>query len=69
MATETLTCPLCNNHVPSGASCHAGCPMSRGCSLVRCPTCGYEMPDPRESVLARWASRWIGRTGTREEQQ
>lgn len=31
--------------------------MSDGCNLVRCPHCGFEFPDPDQSVLARWLSR------------
>ena len=29
-----------------------GCPLVKGCGLVRCPRCGYEMPP--EAVLVRW---------------
>ena len=34
-------CPLCGTDF-DGADCHSACPMSRGCSMVRCPRCGYE---------------------------
>ncbi len=32
-----------------------GCPLVRGCKLVRCPRCGYEMPP--EAALVRWVRR------------
>jgi len=28
------------------------CPLVKGCHLVRCPRCGYEMPP--EAKLVRW---------------
>lgn len=34
-------CPLCNLEF-EGETCHASCPMARGCKLVRCPRCGFE---------------------------
>ncbi len=30
----------------------SSCPLARGCPLVRCPRCGYEMPP--EAKLIRW---------------
>lgn len=32
-----------------------GCPLVRGCGLVRCPRCGYEMPP--EAVVVRWVRK------------
>jgi uncharacterized C2H2 Zn-finger protein len=32
-----------------------GCPLVKGCHLVRCPRCGYEMPP--EAVLVRWVKK------------
>lgn len=29
-----------------------GCPLVKGCPLVRCPQCGYEMPP--EAKLVGW---------------
>ena len=40
------------------AAC-AGCPLTRGCHLVRCPHCGYETPP--ESKLIGWLRRWGAR--------
>jgi len=56
-----VTCPLCGSEYDEhvGLACHAGCPMSRGCRLLKCPHCGYEMPAP--TGLTRWLGRWLGR--------
>ncbi len=35
-------------------ACEA-CPVARGCHLIRCPRCGYEMP--LESKLVGWLKR------------
>ncbi|HJW88999.1 MAG TPA: hypothetical protein VJ436_00010 [Anaerolineales bacterium] len=41
-----------------------GCPVTRGCHLVRCPRCGYEMPP--EARLVGWLRRLkAGREGKR----
>jgi Fe2+ transport system protein FeoA len=32
--------------------------MNQGCSLVRCPRCGFEGIDPSRSKLVRLFSRW-----------
>ena len=37
----TYECPLCGVDF-IGALCHASCPISRGCAMVRCPRCAYE---------------------------
>ncbi|HUP61350.1 MAG TPA: hypothetical protein VNA69_13115 [Thermoanaerobaculia bacterium] len=36
-----MTCPLCALEFES-ASCPPSCPIARGCTMVRCPRCGYE---------------------------
>ncbi|MGB8648185.1 MAG: hypothetical protein WCF84_23310 [Anaerolineae bacterium] len=33
----------------------AACPVARGCHLIRCPHCGYEMPP--EPALFKWFRR------------
>jgi hypothetical protein len=41
-----MKCSLCGfefNESDAGAACR-GCVMSKGCGLVRCPNCGFEMP-------------------------
>lgn len=35
----------------AGTACN-GCPLVKGCHLVRCPRCGYEMPP--EAKLLTW---------------
>jgi Fe2+ transport system protein FeoA len=51
-------CPLCGTDF-SGAACHSACPMSSGCSMVRCPHCGYEFVESGRFVdmLLRWIRR------------
>ncbi len=36
-----------------------GCPLVKGCRLIRCPRCGYEMPP--ESKLVNWMRGWNAR--------
>jgi len=54
------SCPLCSANFDMVSNCHDGCPMSNGCSLVRCPHCGFEFPDPGRSRLASLLTRWFG---------
>jgi hypothetical protein len=44
--TSTLvTCPLCAAEFDAdGKGCRPSCPLSRGCSVVCCPSCGYSFP-------------------------
>jgi Fe2+ transport system protein FeoA len=51
-----LTCPFCGHEFDAGenAACQT-CPMHRGCSLVCCPACGYQMADARRSLVGRLA--------------
>ena len=58
---NSTNCPLCSNHFNMDSNCHDGCPLSNGCSLVRCPNCGYEFPDPNRSRLASLLQRWFGK--------
>ncbi len=44
-------CPLCGVDF-EGATCHGSCPFARGCSMVRCPACGFEFVT--EGIVARW---------------
>jgi len=54
----TYECPLCATDF-EGAECHASCPMSRGCTMVRCPRCGYEFVESGRfaDMLRRWIRR------------
>lgn len=51
-------CPLCGTDF-EGAECHSTCPMSRGCTMVRCPRCGYEFVESGRfaDMLRRWIRR------------
>ena len=49
-----MKCGFCGNDFdPSEAETACGsCPLVKGCHLVRCPYCSYEMPP--ESRLISW---------------
>jgi hypothetical protein len=48
----TIRCPLCQREIdPSDRACRSGCPMSKGCTLVCCPGCGYSFPMPESKVV------------------
>jgi Fe2+ transport system protein FeoA len=51
-------CPLCGTDF-EGADCHSACPMSRGCTMVRCPHCNYEFVESGRftDMLRRWIRR------------
>jgi rubredoxin len=53
-----MKCGFCGfDFDPASAEAACGsCPLVKGCSLVRCPHCGYEMPP--EAKLVRWL-RWL----------
>ena len=36
---RTYECPLCGTDF-AGAECRSACPMSHGCTMIRCPQCG-----------------------------
>lgn len=51
-------CPLCSTDF-TGEECHSSCPMARGCTMIRCPRCGYEFVESGRFVdmLRRWIRR------------
>jgi Fe2+ transport system protein FeoA/DNA-directed RNA polymerase subunit RPC12/RpoP len=51
-------CPLCGTDF-TGAECHSSCPMSKGCTMVRCPHCAYEFVE--SGKIADMLRRWIRR--------
>lgn len=55
---KNYECPLCGTDF-DGAQCHSACPMSRGCTMVRCPHCGYEFVESGRFTDMLW--RWIRR--------
>ena len=60
-ALDAIVCPLCGTQYSQseGRVCHSGCPLQRGCNLLSCPACGYEVPAPTRTT--RWLSRWLGK--------
>ena len=56
-----IVCPLCGTHYSEaeGRKCYSGCPLQRGCQLLACPACGYEVPAPTR--ITRLLSRWLGK--------
>jgi len=55
---KTYECLLCGTDF-TGAECHASCPMSGGCAMVRCPHCAYEFVESGRftDMLRRWIRR------------
>jgi len=45
-ALRMIECGMCGHEFTreEGSACQAGCPISKGCGLVTCPSCGYEFP-------------------------
>ena len=41
-----MKCPLCGFEFTEeeGKGACGGCPLAHGCSMRRCPSCGYEVP-------------------------
>jgi Fe2+ transport system protein FeoA len=51
-------CPLCGTDFEN-AECHSSCPISKGCTMVRCPHCSYEFVESGRftDMLKRWIRR------------
>jgi Fe2+ transport system protein FeoA len=43
----------------TNSKCEHGCPITKHCNLLRCPSCGYEFPG--DSKAASWFGRVFGR--------
>ena len=56
------TCPLCGaSFDAAGQGCRPSCPMSKGCHVVCCPSCGYSFPQEQAGLaggLRRLLERW-----------
>ncbi len=52
-------CPLCQTNIDTCKSCSPACPLSKNCSIVSCPHCGYSFPRPSgfSALLSRWFSK------------
>ena len=60
MSTKLLTCTMCGETFdPAAHTTCQSCPLQKGCTLVCCPTCGFEMVDVSQSLLVRLVSRWF----------
>ncbi len=65
-ATATIDCGMCGTTFdPAGHVGCSGCPVNGSCILACCPSCGYSMPDPSRSVLARMANSITASIGRR----
>ncbi len=53
-----MKCQLCGLEFreEEGQAACMGCPVSRSCSLIKCPNCGYEVP--KEPGLIKKLKRW-----------
>ena len=60
---EHHKCPLCGFEFDGADGCPSSCPMSSGCSMVKCPNCKYEYVvrsrtvDAVKRLLAKWFPR------------
>ena len=61
-----MKCSFCGNEFdPTEADLACGsCPLVKGCHLVRCPLCGYEMPP--EAKLIGWLRKLKNRSTEKE---
>lgn len=61
------TCPLCNTTFDAaGKGCRPSCPMSGGCKVLCCPSCGYSFP--QETGVAGGLRRLIDRFKQKREE-
>jgi hypothetical protein len=59
-------CPLCGfGFDAEGQGCRPSCPMSKGCRVVCCPSCGYSFP--QETGVALGLRKMIDRLKGRGE--
>jgi len=58
---DLFHCSLCGfDFDPTGANCHTGCLLAKHCKLVKCPSCGYEFPEPSRGP--QWFAKLTGRS-------
>lgn len=60
-----IECPMCSHRFEEaeGVACCESCPLGKGCNLLKCPRCGYEIP--REPRLVKAIRNWRKKRGTR----
>ena len=60
-----MKCPLCGLEFreEDGKKACQGCLMSKGCDMIKCPNCGYDIPaEPKIiKVLRAWKEKRNGR--------
>jgi NAD-dependent SIR2 family protein deacetylase len=56
-ATE-FQCSLCGARFTHGTLVCVACPLNAGCEVVKCPSCGYQVP--RRSRIVDFARRLFG---------
>ena len=68
-AEKPHQCPLCGFTFDATAlTCHTSCPLSKGCNIVCCPNCGYQVPDEdRMRVAGSLKRAWKTHLSKREE--
>jgi len=57
-----MKCSFCGHEFSSGeaeTACRS-CPLVKGCHLIRCPQCGFEMP-PEPKLIA-----WLRKFGAKK---
>jgi len=53
-----MQCPLCGfTFDEAEMSCHTSCAFNKGCAIICCPNCGYQVTDESKSRLARLARK------------
>lgn len=59
-ASRSVRCSLCGHEFePAGLACHAECPLGLRCGLICCPSCGYQVVDESQSVVAHALKRLL----------
>ena len=45
-----MKCALCGYEFDEiTLACHSQCPLAKGCAIICCPNCGYQVVDERKS--------------------
>lgn len=59
-----MKCPLCGYQFEEEdvVACK-GCPLFKGCNMVRCPNCGFETP--AEPKLVKVMKKWRSKIGSK----
>lgn len=60
---SAFQCTLCGTRFTHGTLVCGSCPLHAGCDVVKCPSCGFQVP--RRSRIVDIARRWFGSVGAR----